>query len=145
MHLSDKEIALIRDSYREFLPQADRVSVLFYKDLFNRAPKLRGYFSDNVSEQGMRFMAAIGFIIDNVENEERLNEKLALLAEGHAHYKLLPEDYREMQEALIDTFKHAFKADWNDDLERAWRSAFTQICDAMIARTEELRFASRPE
>ena len=113
-------------------PEAARLSDRFYRDLFDRMPKLRAYFPDDMQSQGMRFMAAIGFLVDNLDDEERLNHRLTLLAQGHAPFKLRPDAYREMQEALIDTIAEALGAKFTNDIELAWRSAFDQICDAMI-------------
>ncbi|MEL6998867.1 MAG: globin domain-containing protein [Pseudomonadota bacterium] len=135
MHLTDDEKKKIRASYALIKPEADRVSELFYPDLFNRAPKLRKLFPDDMREQGMRFMAAIAFIIDNLDDEAELNRRLDLLAEGHAPFKLLPMDYREMQEALIDSIAEALKSKFTDDVQLAWRSAFDQICNEMIKRS----------
>lgn len=140
MHLTDAEIALIRGSYDHLKSDAERLSALFYDNLFTRAPDIRALFGDDLEAQGMRFMSAIWFIVENMDNEADLNAKLDLLAGGHAAYGLKPAVYREMEEALIDTFKHAFKAKWTDALELAWRSAFHQICDTMIDKTEAIRW-----
>ncbi|MGD1924389.1 MAG: globin, partial [Paracoccaceae bacterium] len=90
---------------------------------------------DDLREQGMRFLAAIAFIIENLEDEAELIRRLDLLADGHAPFKLLPMDYREMQEALIDSIAEALKSKFTDDVQLAWRSAFDQICNEMIKRS----------
>ena len=133
MHLNESERALIRDSYDLF--KAADLSDRFYRDLFGRMPKLRGYFPEDMSGQGMRFMAAIGFVVTNLDDEAALNRHLDLLAKGHAPFKLRPDAYREMQEALIDTITEALGAKFTNDVELAWRNAFSQICDAMIAES----------
>ncbi|MEM9060453.1 MAG: globin [Pseudomonadota bacterium] len=135
MHLTDAEKQKIRASYEVIRPDAERISELFYTDLFNRAPKLRKLFVSDIREQGMRFMAAIAFIVENLDNEAEMNRKLELLAEGHAPFRLLPMDYREMQEALIDAIAEAMKSGFTDDIQLAWRSAFDQICEEMIRRS----------
>ena len=43
-----------------------------------------------------------------------------------------PDWYRQMQEALIDTFAAALGERFTNDMELAWRSAFSQICDRMM-------------
>ena len=141
MHLTDDQISLIRDRYDEMVrTDAERLSELFYDDLFTRLPKAKAMFGDDLAAQGMRFMTAIGFLLQNLDDEEELNKRLELLANGHAPFGLRREDYRQMEESLIDTLKHAFKARWTDDRELAWRAAFGQICERMIERTEALRW-----
>lgn len=132
MHLTPEQTSAIRVSYALLSPEAERLSDRFYRDLFDRMPKLRAFFPDDMQSQGMRFMAAIGFLVDNLDDEEQMNHRLKLLAQGHAPFKLRPEAYREMQEALIDTIAEALGAKFTNDIELAWRSAFDQICDAMI-------------
>ena len=135
MHLSEAEKALIQYSYAFLKPEVERVSGAFYADLFNRMPKLRALFPDDMSGQGMRFMSAIGFVVENLDDNVQLNRHLNLLAKGHAPFKLRPDAYREMQEALIDTITEALGAKFTNEIELAWRSAFDQICDAMIAES----------
>ncbi|MEM7061002.1 MAG: globin domain-containing protein [Pseudomonadota bacterium] len=133
--MTDDQITVIRDSYTRLLPEVDRVSQLFYRDLFQRVPRLRELFREDIGPQGMRFMSAIGFIVENLDDDDELNRQTALLADGHAQFNLRPEAYREMEEALIDTFAHALGEHFTNPVELAWRSAFRQICDEMIART----------
>lgn len=135
MHLTEDQIRLIRKSYQILKPEADELSEKFYKDLFNRMPRLRAFFPQDMAGQGMRFMTAIGFIVDNMHDEEVLNRQLEHLATGHAPFKLQPAAYREMQEALIDMITTALGAKFTNDVELAWRSAFDQICDAMIEKS----------
>lgn len=132
MHLTDAEKNAIRSSHALLRDELDRISGTFYTILFNRMPKLRTLFPDDMSGQGMRFMAAIGFVVENLDDEAELNRHLDLLAKGHASFKLRPDAYREMQEALINTLTEALGSRFTNEIELAWRSAFDQICTAMI-------------
>lgn len=136
MHLSDKEITAIRESLKWLMPEVDRVSGEFYKDLFRRDPKLRGMFRDDLEGQGMRFMTAISVIVDNLDNPERLDREVALLAKGHGAFHIRKMDYHTMEEALIDTFRYALGARFTRDMQLAWRSAFQQISAAMMSETD---------
>ena len=135
MHLNASEKAHIRESYALLKPKAEDMSERFYKDLFGRMPKLRTFFPDDMTGQGMRFMAAIAFVVEHLDNEDELNRHLDLLAKGHAPFKLRPDAYREMQEALIDTITEALGSKFTNAVELAWRSAFDQVSNAMIAES----------
>ena len=141
MELTDKQIEIIRESYQRLIPEVDRVSLEFYKDLFGREPKLKAMFRDDLEEQGMRFMSAIGVIVENLDDPTRLKEKVDLLSDGHAAFGIKPEAYRSMEEALVDTFAHALGEKFTNPVELAWRSAFRQICDAMIEKTRQAKDA----
>ena len=135
MQLSDKEIAAIRESMKWLMPEAERVSTEFYKDLFRRDPELSEMFQDSMHAQGMRFMAAVGAIADNLDQPEKLNAYVSWLAGAHAPFNLGAKAYHNMQEALIDTFRYALGARFTNEMQLAWRSAFGQVCEAMMERT----------
>ena len=104
MRLTDKQIALIRESYASLAPTLGEASLNFYDNLFERAPHLRALFRDDLTGQGMRFMSAVRVIADNLEDADRLDEQVAKLAEGHAQFGIAEESYRAMEDALIRTF-----------------------------------------
>ena len=135
MQLTDTEIGLIRDSHHRLVTEAKRVSQEFYADLFNRVPEARKLFRDDLEGQGMRFMSAIHVIVDNLDDIPAMEAEIEKLAEGHAALPIKREWYRQMQEALIDTFAAALGSRFTNDMELAWRSAFGQVCDRMMEKT----------
>jgi len=137
MQLTEKQIEIIRESHRRILPEVERVSSKFYAGLFGRVPEVRGLFRDNVSEQGMRFMSAIGVIVENLDNPEAMDREIEKIVAGHAAFNIKPSWFREMQESLIDTFAHALGAKFTNEVELAWRSAFQQICDKMEQKAKK--------
>ena len=133
MQLTQTQIASIRKTHAKLMGRADEIGKEFYADLFNRIPEARTLFRDDLTDQGMRFMAAIHVIVDHLDDLPAMQEEVDKLASGHAVMNIKPDWYRQMQEALIDTFAYALGADFTNEAELAWRSAFTQICDRMIA------------
>ena len=133
MQLSRMEITAIRESLRWLAPEVERVSKEFYADLFRRMPELADMFGENMHAQGMRFMAAVGAIADNLDTPEALDAYVDWLAEAHAPFKLDARTYHHMQEALIDTFRYALGARFTRDMQLAWRSAFGQVAEKMMA------------
>lgn len=137
MHLNPDQITAIRESLKWLMPEVERASREFYKDLFRRDPSLREMFRDDLEGQGMRFMTAISVIVDNLDNPERLDREVDLLARGHAAFQIRNMDYHTMEEALIDTFRYALGARFTRDMQLAWRSAFQQISEAMMAAGQD--------
>jgi len=135
MQLTENEIGIIRQSYEWITPEVERVSENFYTDLFGRVPDARPLFRDDLSEQGMRFMSAISVIVENLDDQAALGAEIEKLAAGHAAFLIKPSWFREMQESLIDTFAHALGARFTNEVELAWRSVFSQICDRMEEKT----------
>ena len=135
MELSEQEIAHIREAMRWLTPEVERVAPMFYADLFRRDPGLRAMFREDLSDQGMRFMSAVRVIVDHLDDPEGLDRQVGLLADGHAAMKIDAHAYHIMEEALVDTFREALGARFTRDMQLAWRHAFRQVGEAMMART----------
>ncbi|MEO1491026.1 MAG: globin domain-containing protein [Pseudomonadota bacterium] len=133
MVLTERQIELIRDSHGWLMPEAQRLSGVFYDDLFRRAPNLRALFREDLAEQGMKFMTAISMITSYLEDRAALEGRLHDLGKAHALFNLRAMDYREMEEALIDTLAEAFKNRFTTEIELAWRSAFSHMAERMLA------------
>ena len=137
MKLSPREIELIRESHARLLPEVKRVSEEFYLDLFSREPEIKALFRDDLAEQGMRFMSAIHVIVDNLDDMQAMDAEIEKLAAGHAALHIKPIWYRHMQEALIDTFAAALGERFTNEIELAWRSAFSQISERMAEKAAQ--------
>ena len=124
MNLSEKQIALIRDSHARLMNSEKPPGHEFYHILFNRVPPMRELFRDDIHGQGMRFMSAISVIVDNLDDLPGMEAEIEKLAAGHAHLPIRREWYLQMQDALIDTFAVALGERFTSETERAWRSAF---------------------
>lgn len=136
MQLTNEQIGHIRASHALLIEHAERIGDEFYRDLFNRVPEVRPLFREDLAGQGMRFMSAIHVIVDNLDNLPAMDREIEKLAQGHANLSIKPIWYRQMQEALIDTFAIALGARFTNEMELAWRSAFGQVCDRMMALSQ---------
>lgn len=81
------------------------------------------------------FMSAIGVIIGNLGDPEKLVHKIDPLALRHAAMKRRHEWYHTMQKAVIDTLRHAQGAGFTDEMHLAWRD----ICNRIRTLTAEAR------
>jgi hemoglobin-like flavoprotein len=134
MQLSEQQIRDIRASYARIKPEAERISHLFYEDLFRREPRLRQLFGPDLGHQPMSFMTALEAIVGHLDNPEALDALVDELGRRHAPLHIRPEAYRAMEDSLIDTMAYALGQHLTNPVERAWRSAFGQIGAAMIER-----------
>jgi hemoglobin-like flavoprotein len=137
MQLTEQQIRDIRASHARIAPEAERISHLFYEDLFRREPRLRKLFGPDLGHQGMSFMIAIESIVRHLDHPEELDAVVEELGQIHAPFHIRPEHYRAMEDALIDTMTYALGEHLTNPVERAWRSAFGQVGAAMIERGEK--------
>jgi nitric oxide dioxygenase len=56
-HMTNEQIKLVQDSFRQVAPIAETAAQLFYARLFELDPDLELLFKGNLSEQGRKLMA----------------------------------------------------------------------------------------
>jgi len=136
MPLPAKEIELVEDVLQKFnmVRREDMIagSKRFYQILFQREPKLRALFRDDLTGQGMKFMTTLQTIVAALKDKDLLNSRLKLLAEGHANLGIVASNFVPMGEALIDTFQEVLGSEFTPDMESATRKAFLEISRRMI-------------
>ena len=122
-------------------PRMLEASDQFYARLFAIAPELRALFRADLGGQGMRFMGALGAILEHIDNPGMLRPYLRLLAEGHAAYGVEPDHFRPMGQALVETMREVLGAGPGGGLsaeaEQAWRLAYDSIAAEMVALARE--------
>ena len=133
---SAPQTALIRESFDELRNRLAPASVNFYNALFARAPHLRKLFRDDLAGQGMRFMSTLGYIIENINRTDELADKLAEMGRIHAIMGIRAADFEPMGEALMDTFREELGARFTPEVEAAWRAAYADLSNRIIALGE---------
>lgn len=133
MALTSEETRLLRQTFEAIRPDLEDASVAFYERLFQRAPHLEEMFRSDIANQGMRFMSAVGLIIDRLESGREASPHLRRLGEGHAALGVEPEHFDPMRDALIETFRVRLGDRFPPEAADAWRKAYDEIAAAMIA------------
>lgn len=136
MSLQPIELELIRNSFKVLSRDLETHSQVFYEALFRRAPDLRALFREDLTGQGMKFMTALGVIVENLDNEDKNIEKYTELGRLHAQMGIEASHFEPMREALIDTLRMVFGEEFTPALESAWQTAFDQVSANMIQRGE---------
>lgn len=132
MRLSEQEIAIVRRSFEDAMAIREPFQLDFYEAFFRRAPETRQLFRHDISGQGMRFMTTMQMIVNNVDAAD-LPRRLADLGRAHAALGVQFEHFAPMGEALIETLARTLGEDYRDEIGDAWRKAFDELAQAMIA------------
>lgn len=132
MALDETEIALLRESYKAMTPRLEDASVFFYERLFAIAPELRPMFRDEIPNQGMRFMTAVGTILERLDAPGGASDTLARLGQGHAALGVEPGHFAPMRTALLETFRETLGPGFTERHAAAWGRAYDEIAAAMV-------------
>lgn len=131
MKLSEEEIRLVQQSFREALDLREPFHTDFYEAFFRRAPETRGMFRDDITGQGMRFMNTLGAIVDNISGGD-LQERYADLGQAHAALGVHAAHFEPMREALVETIAATLGDRYSPEIGDAWRKAFDAMAQEMM-------------
>ncbi|AMC33169.1 globin family protein [Janthinobacterium sp. B9-8] len=132
MALTDKDIALVRETLALVLPIADAAAEMFYQHLFEIAPEVRPLFKGDIKKQGAMLMSSIKLAVDNINKPEVLLPTIQKLGERHAKYAVQEEHYTTVGHALLWTLEQGLADAFTDDVKKAWAATYTTLACEMI-------------
>ena len=123
---------IIRESFEKAKPIAEQVVSSFYDNLFADYPQAKGLFQDvDNKKQIGKLIGSLVFIVDNLENSEKLVSYLENLGSRHIYYDVEDEHYDWVGASLLKTFKQYLKDDWTKEVEEQWTIAYGVIATTM--------------
>ncbi len=134
MTVSTEDIRRIRESLPAIREHMAPASGAFYDNLFAISPELRGMFRGDLDNQGMRFMSTLATIADLLDDPESLGPELEGLARAHASLGVRAAHFAPMGAALMVTLGETLGPAFTADLQGAWRAAYDNFANEMIAR-----------
>lgn len=106
----------------------------FYGHLFGEDPSLRALFPATMEMQRERLMAAIGFILDHLDDVDRAEKFLQQLGRDHRKYGVEAGHYEPAGRALLAAMRdYTGPAFWTDSIDAAWRQVMLLIVRSMAA------------
>ncbi|UWQ80744.1 globin [Leisingera sp. S132] len=132
--MTEDELTQLQQSYCKLNEASGKSPAYFYHSLFHHAPELRQLFREDLEGQGMKFMTTLGVIIARLNDESAVAPQFQQLGKTHASLGVLTEHFAPMEEALVDTLRHALGKEMTQELEALWRTAFKEIAVKMIER-----------
>lgn len=126
-------IELIRESFQVAAGIADQVADKFYEFLFQDYPEVQPLFHDvSLPSQKKALINSLVFIVDKLEEPEKLGEYLRSMGKRHYGYGAVEAHYDAVGSSLLKTFAHFFADQWTEELEEEWTSAFIAIKTLML-------------
>jgi NAD(P)H-flavin reductase len=130
----------LKQSFARVAAHGDEVPLFFYSHLFLNHPELRGLFPVSMSAQRDRLVGALGRIISEAADTDRLVPFLQGLGRDHRKFGTLAEHYPAVGQSLLATLAYFSGNMWTADLAGEWTEAYTLIAQVMSeAATESER------
>jgi NAD(P)H-flavin reductase len=110
----------------------------FYAILFTEHPHIRDLFPAALTAQRDRLVKAISYVIDQLEEPDKLLPFLAQLGRDHRKYGVTAEHYAAVGQSLTIALRaNAGTELWTEDVDRAWDEAIGLIAGTMIAAAQQ--------
>lgn len=132
--MDKNEIKLVKSSFEEMMPISDKAAEVFYNKLFELDPSLKNLFKHDMQKQGKMLMAALRMVFWGLDEFEVAKNTVQSLALRHLDYGVKEEHYPTFGEALLYTVREMLADKWDDELEKAWSNAYTNVQEIMTSK-----------
>ncbi|TXG92949.1 flavoprotein [Rhodococcus rhodnii] len=110
----------------------------FYANLFAENPQLRLLFPANLEAQTHRMLTAIRYVLDNVEQPDRMLTFLGQLGRDHRKYGVAREHYEAGGRALLQSLRGSLVTLlWTPTVDAAWSEVVGTIVGTMADASDE--------
>lgn len=106
---------------------------VFYTTLFQIGPASEALFRNDLAAQGEKLMETLGFVVDNLEDEDTWLPAARDLAVRHVSYGVKAEDYASVGAALIITFETLLGDAFGTPERETWQGIYGGLSRTMIA------------
>ncbi|ABV93633.1 putative flavohemoglobin / bacterial hemoglobin [Dinoroseobacter shibae DFL 12 = DSM 16493] len=123
----------VQNTWALVAPISDQVGDLFYANLFRMDPTTKPLFAGNIDLQGRKLVQTLGFIVDHLEDPDRLLPAAQELAVRHVSYGVTRTQYASVGAALVKSLRQLLGTAFSPEDEAAWAEVYGGLSAAMIA------------
>ena len=142
--MDPQQIDLVKSSFAKVAPIADAAAVIFYDELFERDPRLRSLFAQDMTEQRRKLMMMLGTAVNGLDDWGSVAGHVRALGERHVSYGVTLADYDTVGAALIETLSKGLGADFTPAVRDAWLACYAVVSGAMLEAAEDSAGRSVP-
>jgi len=123
---------LVQTSFAKVVPMADLAAALFYDDLFQRDPKLRALFKEDMTDQRKKLIAMLATAVAHVGDWGQVSAAVKALGKRHLGYGVSPADYNTVGAALIATLEKGLGDEFTPEVRDAWEACIGHVAKEML-------------
>jgi hemoglobin-like flavoprotein len=130
--VSPEHKTIVKSTWSQVVPIADRASTLFYDRLFTLDLSLRPMFEDvDMKEQRKKLMQALASVVNGLDHLDSLIPVLENLGRSHRRYLVTDQHYETVGAALLWTLEQGLASTWTLAVESAWMAAYQAVAGIM--------------
>jgi NAD(P)H-flavin reductase/hemoglobin-like flavoprotein len=131
------DTASLKASWGNVVAAGDDVPLYFYSHLFLSHPELREMFPIQMTGQRDKLVAALGAVISNVDELDKVVPLLEQLGRDHRRFSVVTEHYEAVGASLLATLRRFLGPSWTADLADTWAQAYGLVAKVMVAAAEQ--------
>jgi hemoglobin-like flavoprotein len=135
--MTPKQVAMVQVSWEKVQPAAEAVAKMFYDQLFNLDPSLRGMFKGDMKEQGRKLMNMITYAVNGLARLDAIVPGVQALGRRHAGYGVTDSHYETVASALLWTLAQGLGPSFTGELRAAWVAAYNVLANTMKEAARE--------
>ena len=127
------EADILRETFGLLAPNAEKMVLRFYDELFERFPAVVPMFKNTTkAKQAKMLVPALKLVIDNIDDPDKLVPVLQAMGQRHQGYGAVPEHYGAVAETLMDVMKEFAGKAWTKQVHNAWSDALNLVAETML-------------
>jgi NAD(P)H-flavin reductase/hemoglobin-like flavoprotein len=131
------DTATLKGSWAKVAAAGDDVPLYFYSHLFLSHPEVRSMFPIQMSVQRDKLVAALGAVVSNVDELDKVIPLLEQLGRDHRRFAVITEHYTAVGASLLATLKKFLGQYWTPALADTWAQAYGLVAKVMVAAAEQ--------
>jgi hemoglobin-like flavoprotein len=130
--MTERQIALVKNSWGFVIVNSDQAGQLFYNRLFEVAPGVRHLFKAEPKDQARKLMSMITVVVTKLDKLDEIIGEVKALSQRHNKYGTKPEHYAVVGACLLWTLEKGLGDKWNNETKEAWTTVYGILSSAMI-------------
>ena len=136
--MTPENVSLVQETWAAVEPIADQAADLFYGRLFELDPSLKALFPDDMGEQKKKLLQTLAVCVKGLTDLESIVPAVQALGRRHVEYKVEPEQYKTVGQALVWTLEQGLGEVYTPEVETAWGEVYEILSATMIAAADEV-------
>ena len=134
--MTNEQKQLVKDTWAQVTPIADKAAELFYGKLFEMDPSIKPLFKSDMKEQGAKLMKTIGLAVGSLDRLDELIPIVQALGKRHVDYGVKAEHYATVGGALLWTLEQGLGDAFTPRVQEAWTITYQTLADVMTTAAE---------
>jgi hemoglobin-like flavoprotein len=128
---TERQIALVQETFATVAPIADDVAALFYRRLFEIDPSLERMFRGDMAEQRKKLMQMLTAAVKGLTRLDQLVPVVEDLGRRHAGYGVADAHYDTVGAALLWTLEKGLGNAFTPEVRDAWATVYGVLASTM--------------